>query len=144
MAKYYFEVHSCRVVCAILWKVCQSRFLPLTKETISSMQDIPRSTSTQDFERYTITVPVLSSWGTGWQGVVVREFHEPMELESVLLPTVSDIHLVLMTSGAMQFESREAHGSWNAVPIHEGDLFLTPGGGEPYELRWRSLAREPI
>jgi AraC family transcriptional regulator len=76
--------------------------------------------------------------------VVVREFHEPGEVESVLLPAVPDIHLALVTQGAMQFESRELDGSWNAVPIHADDLFLTPGGGEPYELRWRSLSSEPI
>jgi len=119
-------------------------FSPLTKDTISSMQDIPRSTSTHDFERYTITVPVLSSWSAGWQGIVVREFHEPMEVESVVLPTVSDIHLVLVTQGAMHIESREVNGSWEAASIHAGDLFLTPGDGEPYELRWRSLSCEPI
>lgn len=108
------------------------------------MQDIPRSTSTHDFERYTITVPVLSSWSAGWQGVVVREFHEPMEVESVLLPAVPDIHLVLVTQGAMDFESRAVNGSWEAVSVHEGDLFLTPGGGDPYELRWHSQSHEPI
>jgi AraC family transcriptional regulator len=111
---------------------------------MSGMHTIPRSTSTRDFERYTLTRPVLSSWGMGWREVVVREFHEPMDVDSVLLPAVSDIHLVLMTSGAMQFESREKAGSWDVVPIHEGDLFLTPGGGDPYELRWRSLACAPI
>jgi AraC family transcriptional regulator len=108
------------------------------------MQDIPRSTSTHDFERYTITVPVLSSWSAGWQGIVVREFHEPMEVESVLLPAVPDIHLVLVTQGTMSFESRAVNGPWEAVPIYEGDLFLTSGGGEPYELRWQSQSREPI
>ncbi|MBV9893933.1 MAG: helix-turn-helix transcriptional regulator [Chloroflexi bacterium] len=110
----------------------------------SGMPTIPRSTSTRDFERYTLTKPVLSSAGMGWREVVVREFHEPPRVDSVLLPAVSDIHLVLMTSGAMQFECREKDGSWEAVPIHEGDLFLTPGGGDAYELRWRSLARAPI
>lgn len=114
------------------------------KETISSVQHVPQSTSTRDFERYTITEPVLSSWGTGWQEIVVREFHEPMNVESVILPAVPDIHLVLVTQGAMYIESRTAHSSWEATPIQKGDLFLTPGGGEPYELRWHSQSCEPI
>lgn len=116
----------------------------LTKETISGVERVPQSTSTRDFERYTITQPVLSSWEAGWQGIVVREFHEPMVVESVLLPAVPDIHLVLVTKGAMYFESRAAHGAWEAAPVHEDDLFLTPGGGEAYELRWHSQSSEPV
>ncbi|WP_165423203.1 AraC family transcriptional regulator [Ktedonosporobacter rubrisoli] len=108
------------------------------------MQHVPQSTSTHDFERYTITPPVLSSWRTGWQGIIVREFHEPREVESVLLPAVPDIHLVLVIQGSMYFESRAANSPWEAVSIHKGDLFLTPGGGEPYELRWHSQSSEPI
>jgi AraC family transcriptional regulator len=117
---------------------------PRTKVTMSGMQDIPRSTSTHDFERYTLTVPVRSSWSAGWHGVLIREFHEPMAVESVVLPAVPDIHLALVTRGAMRFESRALNGSWEAVAIHAGDLFLTPAGGEPYEVRWRSQSHEPI
>lgn len=64
------------------------------KDLMSGMQDILQSTSTRDFEHYTITTPVLSSWGTGWLEVMAREFYEPVEVEIVVLPAVSDIHLV--------------------------------------------------
>ena len=105
---------------------------------------MPRSVSTLEFENYTITSPILSSRETGWDGITVRLYREPAQVESVIVPTVPDIHLVLITHGAMHIESRDEHGPWDAFRVHENELFLTPGGGDPYELRWRSLSAEPI
>jgi AraC family transcriptional regulator len=105
---------------------------------------MPRSVPTLDFEDYTITSPVLSSREAGWNGAVVRLYREPEQVESVIVPTVPDIHLVLITRGAMHIESRDEHGPWDAFRVHENELFLTPGGGDPYELRWRSFSSEPI
>jgi AraC family transcriptional regulator len=93
-----------------------------------------------------LAVPLLfrSSEESDWEGVVVRAFHEPGELEGWIDPAVPNTSLVLVTRGAMYMEQRLVNGSWRAQHIRQGDLFLKPGGGGPYELRWRSLSPEPL
>lgn len=86
----------------------------------------------------------LSSEGSGWEDLVVRAYHEPMEIEGWVDPVVSDTTLVFLTRGAMLMEQRRVDGSWNALPIRQGDLFLKPGGSISNELRWRSLSPEPM
>jgi AraC family transcriptional regulator len=105
---------------------------------------MPRSVPTLDFENYTLTSPILSSREAEWEGIIVRLYREPAQVESVIVPTVPDIHLVLITHGAMHIESRDERGPWDAFRVHESELFLTPGGGDPYELRWRTSSSEPI
>ena len=91
-------------------------------------------------------IPVLfrSSEESNWEGLVVRAFHEPGELEGWIDPAVPDTSLVLVTQGAMYMEQRLLNGPWRGQHIRQGDLFLKPGGGGPYELRWRSLSPEPL
>src|SRR5258708_509676 len=91
-------------------------------------------------------IPVLfrSSEESKWEGLVVRAFHEPGELEGWIDPAVPDTSLVLVTQGAMYMEQRLLNGPWRGQHIRQGDLFLKPGGGGPYELRWRSLSPEPL
>lgn len=74
----------------------------------------------------------------------MRTYHEPSDLEETLFPGGPDIHLVLVTSGAVQDDERKLHGPWMTYTIHEGDWFLTPAGGEPYALRWKSLSTDPL
>jgi AraC family transcriptional regulator len=111
---------------------------------MSEKQVIPQHTSALAFETYAPTAPILSSVQAGWEGIIVRTYHEPTVVESVIAPAVPDISLVMVTRGAMRFESRDVGGSWEAFTTVEGDWFLTPGGGRPYELRWSSLSSEPI
>ncbi len=85
----------------------------------------------------------LSSEEAGWEDLVVRAYHEPVELEGWIAPVVPDIALVLFTSGAMLMEQRHANG-WKALPMRQGDLILRPGGSTSNELRWRSLSSEPM
>jgi AraC family transcriptional regulator len=108
------------------------------------LRAIPHFTSTHDFENYLPTSPILSSKGTNWESVMVRAYHEPSALEETLFPAGPDIYLVLVTSGAVQVDERNIHGPWVTYPIHEGDWFLTPAGGEPYILRWKSLSTDPL
>ena len=106
---------------------------------------VPRSTSTREFENYVMTAPILSSREVGWDEVMVRAYHHmPDQVEWVRIPTVPDIHLVLVEQGAMYVESRDENGSLEALHIQKGDLFLTPGGGVPYEIHWHSLSSEPL
>ncbi len=105
---------------------------------------IPHSISTRAFETYTPTLPLLSSVEAGWEGVMVRTYNEPMESEGVTFPAVPDVSLVMVTQGAVALERRDVGGSWNAFHVGAGDWSLTPGGGLPYEFRWRPLSSEPI
>lgn len=105
---------------------------------------VPYSASTEEFEHYLPTSPLLSSRGTGWQHVTLRTYHEPSELEETFFPGGSDIYLVLVTSGYVQVSERQIDGPWATYSIHEGGWFLTPAGGEPYALRWKSLSPDPL
>ncbi len=105
---------------------------------------IPHTASTVDFENYLPTSPILSSRDAGWEHVMVRTFHEPSELEETLFPGGPDIYLVLVTGGYVQVDERKIDGLWTTYPIHKGDWFLTPAGGEPYSLRWKSLSSDPL
>jgi len=102
------------------------------------------SVSTLDFEKYTVTTPVLSSREAGWEGIMARLYHEPAKADDITLPAARDIHLVLLTHGFMNIESRDVHGPWEAFRVRENELFLTPGDSEPYGLRWQSLSSDPI
>lgn len=112
--------------------------------TVRKARAIPHFTSTYDFENYLPTSPILSSKEANWESVMVRAYNEPSTLEETLFPAGPDIYLVLVTSGAAQIDERDLHGSWFTYPIHEGDWFLTPPGGEPYALRWKSLSADPL
>lgn len=106
---------------------------------------VPRSTTTHAFENYVMTAPILSSGGLGWDEVMVRAYgHMPDQVEWVRIPTVPDIHLALIEQGAVSIESRDENGPLEALHAQKGDLFLTPGGGVPYELHWHSLSSEPL
>lgn len=105
----------------------------------------PQHTSTLDFEHYVPTAPILSSRDLGWESIMVRAYQEPAEVkEELLLPTAPDIFLALVTSGVMHVECRALDSSWVSYAIRAGDLFLTPGAGAPYALRWASFSPEPI
>jgi AraC family transcriptional regulator len=114
------------------------------RQTTNQWHTIPHHTSTLDFERYLPTAPVLSSRQAGWEGLVVRTYHEPPEIEELMLPTTPDIFLVLITTGAIQVECRDWHGPWSRYQIHAGDWFLTPGGAAPYIMRWKRLTADPV
>lgn len=51
-------------------------------------------------------IPLLfrSSEESNWEGLVLRAFHEPGELEGWIDPAVPDTSLVLVTQGAMYME----------------------------------------
>ena len=106
--------------------------------------NIPSFTSTEDFEHYLPTAPLLSSCKASWANLVVRAYHEPAELEETFFPGGPDLYLVLITSGTVRVDERRICGSWKTYSLQEGDWFLTPAGGEPYALRWTSLSRDPL
>ncbi|HET8840756.1 MAG TPA: AraC family transcriptional regulator [Ktedonobacteraceae bacterium] len=105
---------------------------------------VPHSTSTEDFEKYLPTSPLLSSREVGWQHMMVRTYREPAILEETFFPGGSDVYLVLVTGGHVQFAERKVDGPWITHAISAGDWFLTPAGGEPYALRWKSQSPGPL
>jgi AraC family transcriptional regulator len=104
----------------------------------------PQFPSTHLSERATMTPPILSSQEAGWEDVVVCRCSLSHERGQASIPTIPDIHLVLVEQGTLYLESRDANGLLENLHAHPGDLFLTPGGSAPYELHWRKLSTEPI
>jgi len=109
---------------------------------VSEKSNITQSGSRQA-RRDEPTVPTVfrSSEGRDWGGLVVRATDEPLNLEGWSDPVVPDTSVLLVMSGAIYMEP---HGLWKGQSIHQGDLFLKPGGSGPYELNWRSLSPEPL
>jgi AraC family transcriptional regulator len=87
---------------------------------------------------------MLSSEETGWKELTVHVYQEPLEeREGWTEPTELDTSVVLFARGATYVERRYANGSWKRQHIHQGELFLKPGGSLPSEMRWKSLFPEP-
>lgn len=95
-------------------------------------------------DRLTAPLLFLSSEDAGWEGLLVRAYHEPMELEGWFAPVVPEIGLVLLTSGKMLIEQLHSNGSWRGLPLSQGDLLLQPANSMFPEVRWRSLSAEPM
>ncbi|HET8844196.1 MAG TPA: AraC family transcriptional regulator [Ktedonobacteraceae bacterium] len=88
---------------------------------------------------------LLSSEESGWKDLTVYAHQEPLEeREGSTEPGVPDTSLVLITRGASFVERREINGPWKKQHIHQRELFLSPGGSPPTELRWRVLSPEPV
>jgi AraC family transcriptional regulator len=104
----------------------------------------PQFPSTHLIERATGTPPILSSREAGWENIAVSTYSMPFENGRTRVPTIPDIHLVLIEQGALYVESRDEDGLLEKVHARPGDLFLTPGGSVPYEVSWRTLSPEPI
>ena len=90
---------------------------------------------------------LLSSEGAGWEGLVVRAFHEPREFEGVVASDtdIAFIPLVLFIGGAMYMEGRLVNGSWKGTLIRSDDLMLLPDSQLTFDkLRWKGLTQCPF
>jgi AraC family transcriptional regulator len=85
-----------------------------------------------------------SSEESAWDGLVVRVYHEPREIEHLAMPLVSTLTLGLLMSGTMYKEQRELGSPWKGQYLRQGDLFLRPAGRTPYELRWQAISSQPV
>lgn len=104
-----------------------------------------RTSLTAHPDELTSPVLFLSSEEIGWDGLVVRAFHEPVQFEGSIEsdPDISYVPLVLFAGGAMYMEWRPVNGSWKGGVMRAEDLMLHPYGGVPSELRWKGLTSEP-
>jgi AraC family transcriptional regulator len=87
---------------------------------------------------------LLSSEEIGWDGLVVRAYREPGEIEQWAAPLVSTLTLGLVVCGTMYLEQRDVNGPWKGQHLRQGDLFLRPVGRASYELRWKVLSSQPV
>jgi AraC family transcriptional regulator len=85
-----------------------------------------------------------SSEGNGWDGLVLRAYHEPMRLTNWVDPATPEVALIQLTRGTMLMEQRQSNGAWHAQRIQQGDLFLKPPIGRDHLLRWQALTDEPL
>src|SRR5579859_2684572 len=112
----------------------------MIREPATSQKNIPGAIQ----DNLTAPLLFLSSEDAGWEGLLVRAYHEPTELEGWSAPVVPEIGLILFTSGKMLMERQGANGAWRGQPMRQGDLILRPGGSVSGETRWRSLSIEPM
>ncbi|WP_394832373.1 AraC family transcriptional regulator [Pendulispora rubella] len=89
---------------------------------------------------------LLSSEPHGWRGLLVRSYLEPeMQGEPVRVPPLAAHHIVLMTSGWLRLEQRDADGGdWERFDVGAGDIFITPAMTPTYDVQWHSLRDEPV
>lgn len=86
---------------------------------------------------------LASSEDAGWEGIVVRAYHEPAEIE-VMASGIHEHALVLVAHGSLHLEHRPVNGPWNEHILYQGDLLLQPGETTASELRWQCLSSEPL
>jgi AraC family transcriptional regulator len=63
--------------------------------------------------------------------------------DEILVPAVPEPLLVWIASGDAVVEERPPGGEWLAVPVRQGDFYLTTSP-IPVEMRWHSTSREPF
>jgi AraC family transcriptional regulator len=63
--------------------------------------------------------------------------------EEFLVPAVPEPMIVWIASGSAVVEERPPGGTWLAVPVRQGDFYLTTSK-VPTEMRWRSTSAEPF
>lgn len=63
--------------------------------------------------------------------------------DEILVPAVPEPLLVWIASGAAVVEERPPGGDWLAVPVRQGDFYLTTSP-VPVEMRWRSTSPDPF
>lgn len=63
--------------------------------------------------------------------------------DEIVVPAVPEPMLVWIASGAALVQERPLGGEWLAVPVRQGDFYLTTSPS-PVEMRWRSTSPLPF
>ena len=103
----------------------------------------PETTSAEAFWRYAGGKCLFESRGEAWRNIKAWITALPLVVETLHIPAVSEPFLAWITSGEVDFQEREDGQPWLTNRIQKGSFFLTTGGN-PYQVRWRSVSDEPF
>jgi len=82
----------------------------------------------------------LSSEDCSWDYIELNAYHEPDRISNWIEPVVPEVTLVMLTRGKMVMEQEHAHGIKHQSAVHQGDMFLKPGGSKTKPLNWKTLS----
>jgi AraC family transcriptional regulator len=86
---------------------------------------------------------LLAGSGEPWRDIKASTCALPSKGEAWNVPSVSEPVLIWVISGEVEFQEREANGSWFTTQVKKGSFWLSMGGS-PYDCRWRTLTSEPF
>lgn len=107
------------------------------------MNKLNTRTTSERFEDF-ISKPALSSLELGWESVMVRYYREPDEVDLRIVPSLPDLHIVVILSAALEFEQRSRNAAWEKTSITTGDVFIIPPNTPTYQMRWKNQSFVPI
>lgn len=81
--------------------------------------------------------------GPAWRDLLVEIHTRPPVGEPMLIPAVAEPQLHWQISGHVTCEDRDLGRDWNTHTVEPGLLFLITSP-DPYELRWKSVGKDPI
>jgi AraC family transcriptional regulator len=107
-------------------------------------QIIIHSQQYEDTSRQLLTTPQLiySSQPLGWQGIEVRRYNEPNQMESWIEPITPSITLKTLINGSGYLNEKNSP-LCKGIPIQQGALFLIPAYSPTPELSWQSSSKMP-
>jgi AraC family transcriptional regulator len=104
---------------------------------------VPETTSAKGFARFVGGKCLVASRGEAWREINAVILSLPSKVDTLHLPSVSESSLAWTTSGEVEFQEREGKRPWVTHRLKKGSFFLTSGGAS-YDVRWKSLTREPF
>jgi AraC family transcriptional regulator len=93
-----------------------------------------------------ITAPIrlASSAHLRWSELLVAAYLEPSRMDGFLETGYTNLHLMLMTGGILEAETRHPQSAWRSLRMYPGDIRLTAPGSELTEWHWKALSSASI
>jgi AraC family transcriptional regulator len=101
------------------------------------------ASTSENFEQF-VAVPQLSSANLGWNGVIIRYYKEPDKVDLRIVPSLPDLHIVVMLSASQEFEQRTGSSPWIKTMATTGDVFIIPPHTPTYQMRWENRSFVPV
>lgn len=95
------------------------------------------ATTSENYEDF-ISQPVVSSLNREWKHVIVRYYREPDEVDLRIVPSLADLHIVVVLSASLVVEQK-SDDVWIKTPVNTGDVFIVPPHMPTYKMRWKRL-----
>jgi AraC family transcriptional regulator len=99
--------------------------------------------TSENIEQF-IAVPDMSSMDLGWNGVIIRYYREPASMKLRVVPSLPDLHIVVILSASLEFEQRTGNEPWTKTSIAMGDVFIIPPHTPTYQMRWENKSFIPV